>query len=663
MKKSKKVLLTALSLCFVASTATAISATNTVNANDVPLSTRLTTKEYIDANFFIDGTSVRVADATHTPAKRHHMVLSNALYQELSALDNVTVGIALIPEALLTDGSLDIADANASFDGVVYDSATSKDGFGVWKKDASKVEGVVSLTNIPDTDFDVNIVSRGFIKIGNDYYYTSQPTARSMSWVARQEYDNVNTTLLPEQITSLKDTYLDLGYTVSFDGAEGQSVIYGDNISALAPEVTVDEGYVLKGWYNQSKSNKFDMVKGYAVGNTNLYSVQMQDTFVEDFAESYSKSKNFASANRANVNAKATWEENIEGKSGVLATKGETEDNETKIYLSSEYTLADLQEKFNSYDWGGLTINAYIGAQGNYTVNFGLNEEGNALTQTVAGQEWVELNITRNTAKNKGLDNTLAVDGTGADALFAVEDLPEDTLVYIDSISFSEKPTTTPAKGVVQSFDGYSAGVRAKTDTVREDTDTVEYLDEWDGRYGVARDIGADKYANFYLGANITYQDFVDDYGLALDESTNTYDMEYLDYISIWIWIEKLDGQADTVKLVNGKVSWTVTRETWYELKMERENFLLSTESAGTAGKYNCTLQQFVQTLSYDTVSQGTQYLFYSDGLVEGTYPDTSPNTRVYFDEIKFVMHDMSATIQSFDDKDTSLRNTQAVVA
>ncbi len=656
MKKSKKVLLTALSLCFVASTATAITATNTANANDVPLATRLTTKEYIDANFFIDGTSVRVADALHTPAKRHHMILSNSLYEELATLDNVSVGIALIPEALLADGSLDIADENADFTGVIYDSATATDRFGEWKKDESMVEGVVSLTNIPSDAFDVNIVSRGFIKIGNDYYYTSQPTARSMSWVARQEYENVNTTLLPEQITSLRDTYLDLDYKVTFNDGEAQSVIYGDNISALAPDVTVDDGYVLKGWYNHSKSNKFDMINGYAVGNMNLYSVQMQDTFVEDFAESYAKAKNFVSTNKASVNATATWEELVEEKSGVLATKGETVEGETKIYLSSEYTLADLQEKFDSYDWGGLTIVARIGAQGNYTVNFGLNEEGNPLTQTVAGGEWVELTISRNTAKNKGLENTLAVDGTGTDALFAVENLPEDTLVYIDSISFSEKPTTTPAKGVVQSFDGYSAGVRAKTDTVRKDTDTVEYLDEWQGRYGVARDIGADKYANFYMGANITYQDFVDDYGLALDASTNTYDMEYLDYISIWIWIEKLDGQADTVKLVNGKVSWTVTRETWYELKLERENFLLSTETANTTGKYNYTLQQFVQTLAYDTVSQGTQYLFYSDGLVEGTYPDTSANTLVYFDEIKFVMHDMSTTIQSFDDKDTSLR-------
>jgi len=656
MKKSKKVLLSALSLCFVASTATAIMSTAPASANDT-LATRLTTKEYLDENFFIDGTSVRVADATHTPGKRHHVVLSNALYEELCALDNVQVGIALIPEQLLTDGSLDIADAQANFDGVVYDTANAKDCFGEWKKDASKVEGVVSLTNIPDTDFDVNIVSRGFIKIGNDYYYTSQPTARSMSWVARQEFENVNTLLTPDQITSLKDTYLDLDYTVSFNGGATQSVIYGDNLANIAPSVNVDDGYVLKGWYNQSKTYKWDMENGYVVGNTNLYSVQMQDTFVEDFAESYSKSKNFASANRANVNATATWEENVEGKSGVLASKGETEDNETKIYLSSEYTLADLQTKFDSYDWGGLTINAYIGAQGNYTVNFGLNEEGNALTQTVAGQEWVELKITRNTAKNKGLENTLAVDGTGADALFAVEDLPEDTLVYIDSISFSETPTTTPAKGVVQSFDGYSAGIRKISDVKREDTNTVEYLDEWDGRYGVARDIGADKYANFYMGANVSYQDFVDTYGLAYDESTQTYDMKDLKYISVWIWIEKLDGQADTLTLQNGKVTWkNVPRETWYELKFEKEKFLLAGEATNTSGKYGYTLQDFCYTLSYDTVSKGTKYLFFSDGLVEGTYPNTSANTLVYFDEIKFVMYDTSPTIQSFDDKATSLR-------
>jgi len=660
MKRSKKLLLSALSLSFVVTGAMAITQANTAYAQESePLANRLTNAEYLAENFFVDGTSVRVATATHTPAKRHHLIVSDALYEELSQLENVTIGVGFIPEQLLTDGSLDVLDVEtvgANFTGVVYDSATGKDGFNDWKEDNTKKEGLVSLTDIAEKDFAVNIVYRGFIKVGEDYYYTAQPKARSMSWVARQEYENPETLLDATQIESLKTTYLDLGYTVSFDGGEEQSVIYGDNVSALAPEVSVEEGYVLKGWYNQAKTYKWDMENGEVVGNTKLYSVQMQDTFVEDFAQEYSKTANFLSTDKVSVNSTSAWLSEFNDRTGVLSTKGEKSETQTEFYFSSEYSLEALEEKFASYEWGGLTISAYVDVDGSYTVNFGNNEENNPLTQTINGQEWVELKISRNTAKNKGLENVFAENGDGVEALFAIEGLPEDVVVYVDGISFSEKQVVAPENGVVQSFDGYSAGIRKKTDTVREDTATVEYLDTWDGRTGVARDIGADKYANFYVGASVEYQEFVDEYGLALDETTNTYDMQHLDYISIWIWVEKLEGQADTVKLVNGKVSWTVPREEWYELKLERENFLLSTETTGTAGKYNYTLQSFCYTLSYDTVSMGTSYLFYSDGLVEGTYPDTSPNTRVYFDEIKFVMHDTSNVIQSFDDKDTSLR-------
>jgi hypothetical protein len=93
--------------------------------------------------------------------------------------------------------------------------------------------------------------ARGYIQIGDSYFYTEEKEARSISYVAQQTYANPE---VSEEVKALCEKYLPK-VTFALNGATGEveSVVLYDTVSYVLPTVetlgiTAPEGKTLVGY-------------------------------------------------------------------------------------------------------------------------------------------------------------------------------------------------------------------------------------------------------------------------------------------------------------------------------------------------------------------------------------------------------------------------------
>ena len=213
-------------------------------------------EEYRAEHFFVDGYSVRLPSSEtdeHGYGVRFYVRMSKELYEALPA--QVATGTLFLPKSLIgEDNALTIEDSTA------WDCPTTDEWYAVTDNGVAYMESVVYCYDIPKENHGSDIAVVGYVKDGENYYYSATTEARSMSWVAKNEYNNENSKLSATQKAELKAQYLDC--KVTLDGEEYATVAYGEKIPA--PDTVSDSSpyysynTVYTGAYNATGTAKWD---------------------------------------------------------------------------------------------------------------------------------------------------------------------------------------------------------------------------------------------------------------------------------------------------------------------------------------------------------------------------------------------------------------------
>lgn len=260
--------------------------------------------------FRVKGASVRYVDNAYTPAVKFHVLLDKATFDGLS--DSAETGLKLCPTKLLNGESL----ATSTSAQVVTKTAAKTD-WKVSETDAGMMELVVFVYDIPTTDYGTDIKVAGYITDGGKTTYTeAKNDTFSLAYVAKEA-----AALEPDKAAQLEGYYKFDFKAYDLSGkliGNAQTVEYGSALTQPAPS-----SVLTCGWYNKSKTQRWDFSADAVRGNVSLYEVE--HTFNADgvcsFCNKHAKELLIVpeDANALTVNADA-------GK-GTYSLAGKSDDN------------------------------------------------------------------------------------------------------------------------------------------------------------------------------------------------------------------------------------------------------------------------------------------------------------------------------------------------
>ena len=211
--------------------------------------------------FRVKGASVRYVDNAYTPAVKFHVLLDKATFDGLS--DSAETGLKLCPTKLLNGESLATSESAQ-----VVTKTAAKTDWKVSETDAGMMELVVFVYDIPDTDYGTDIKVAGYITDGGKTTYTeAKNDTFSLAYVAKEA-----ATLEPNKAAQLAGYYkFDFK---AYDLSEkligsAQTVEYGSALTQPAPS-----SVLTCGWYNKSKTQRWDFSTDAVRGNVSLYEVE-----------------------------------------------------------------------------------------------------------------------------------------------------------------------------------------------------------------------------------------------------------------------------------------------------------------------------------------------------------------------------------------------------
>ena len=255
MKKSKIIVLSAI-CCGVSLIAGIATQRNVVDAESA--------ENKAIENYFVAGGSVRVVDDEHGTGIRFHVMMSENDYAE-NVKGGVITGTLILPKSLLANGELTLNNANA----------LNIETTNVWEKttynDTAYMQSIAYVYNIPAENYGSDLYARGYVKSGNKITYTELSAPMSMSWVAKDEYNDTNSLLTAEQKKTLKETYIDFSVSYYVDGEEPVKDVISYDEKLTKPQDPVKDGYRFKGWFDKSGNNEWDFNNNSVSGITNLY--------------------------------------------------------------------------------------------------------------------------------------------------------------------------------------------------------------------------------------------------------------------------------------------------------------------------------------------------------------------------------------------------------
>ena len=411
----------------------------------------ITNDDYRAANFFVDGYSVRIPNGTddeHGYGVRFYVRMTQELYAALPA--DATTGTLFLPESLLgDDNALTVEDTTA------WNCPTTDKWYEVTENDVSYMESVVYCYNIPAENYGSDIAVVGYVQVDGAYYYSAGSEARSMSWVAKAEYNNENSKLDATQKAELKAEYLDC--TVTLDGEEYATVMYGEKITEPKVENwSAEKSYyyanvTYSGCYNMANNAKWDFENDVVVGDVNLqtFSKDVTDLGVlEDFSAFDSYTNVRTTSNK--VGKERGWEPSKTDSNGVtkygVAYTTNIADATTTTYYNYFATVSATKETLkyhlgdNAENWYYESAMIMIEGTGTITAYF----YGN-VSQVIQRGVWTEINLYKSQieAKTAGYatrwGEALTENTNQGQYLFHLGNgYSEDIRVYFDEIKINK---------------------------------------------------------------------------------------------------------------------------------------------------------------------------------------------------------------------------------
>jgi len=195
--------------------------------------------------FYYEGASIRLSSDGKGDGIRFGMLMTKALYDQLTANGNAPVfGTLIIPEDMRGEAlTKDTPYVNNTTANNILTEVTKEDG--------EYVRWIVYLYGIPEASRSRGFCARGYIQIGETYFYTEEKEARSISWVAQQAYAAEETSA---EMKALCAKYLP-SVTFDLNGAEGavESVTLYDAVTYALPTlealgITAPEGKTFAGY-------------------------------------------------------------------------------------------------------------------------------------------------------------------------------------------------------------------------------------------------------------------------------------------------------------------------------------------------------------------------------------------------------------------------------
>lgn len=224
-----------------------------------------------DTNFFYQGASIRLKKANDATGDgiRFHMLLNKEVYTRLTANGNAPIFGTLVIPADMKNGELTKDTAHVS------NTETNDVLMEVNVDGVDYISWVVYVWDIPEESYSRGFCARGYINVDGNYIYTVEKAARSISWVAQEEYADEE---VSSSVKDLCEKYLPK-VTFALNGAEGtvDSVTLYDTVTYALPTletlgITAPEGKTLVGYSVYGNT--------YNVGDTLIISGNVTVTLV-----------------------------------------------------------------------------------------------------------------------------------------------------------------------------------------------------------------------------------------------------------------------------------------------------------------------------------------------------------------------------------------------
>ena len=198
------------------------------------------------------GASIRYISADEDPntgSIRYGMSVSAEDYQNFTA--DLNVGMLIIPQSRL-EGELTFDTAEVGV-ATVY-GGTDKKVNAFKEQEDGTYEAYVYVWDIGSTDWDTDIVIRGYVENGEERSYSSETVVRTVRQVASLAYNDPETSV---ENQGKLETYLNgTEYTISFDG-NTTSCEFGTEFT-LPTEEPTKEHYNFVGWCLAGNEEVYD---------------------------------------------------------------------------------------------------------------------------------------------------------------------------------------------------------------------------------------------------------------------------------------------------------------------------------------------------------------------------------------------------------------------
>ena len=179
--------------------------------------------------FFVYGASVRAPEGEIDAAVKFHILAEENFYNENIVGNDVNVKVIVARNLAENETVLTTQNTGKVLSFPITSAWTEselKEGY---------VEAVAYFYGIPNNCYDVDLaVAAEVVEGGEVAYYTNQRTA-SLAWVAWKSGSDAFNAYRPN-------------YTVSFDGGETVTAMYGTSFDELNVADGVKEGYTFEGW-------------------------------------------------------------------------------------------------------------------------------------------------------------------------------------------------------------------------------------------------------------------------------------------------------------------------------------------------------------------------------------------------------------------------------
>lgn len=478
----------------------------------------------------------------------------------------------------------------------------------------------------------------------------------------------VYTTVAEQGVYGKTTSYIDVtgDYELRLDNEETAqtSVLRGESITTPSVSLYTSAGQLVTGgtvtkkvFFNGTELNAsentftatltgaYDVLYiceygGIKITKTHTVTAESQySNYIEAFTTQESVNRMGIIADKRETNDTATWQDEFQGKYGVVSVIGEevsvpdSTDKKTEFRFISTWLKNDFTTYSENNEWNTFTIWLYIDVEGSFTVDFARDAKDSHLATVVTGKAWTAVSVSRAHFESRDLGRRFASNmdqlpewngehnphWIDYGSLLRIKNLTPNTRVYFDSMLFENVEGVDPNSLI----ETYETSESVATNFVQGNKSgqnaTATWLDIFEGKSGVLKTQGeylAPSYStktSLYLKSSLQSS--------ALQERMES--GEY-DYISVWIYIAKegqytvdfgtYSGDNTEAKIVNGNA--------WVEIKFS------------ITGALNRSLYNHICSNNPNS----NKAFFHIDKLSADTAEDlpASPDVWVYIDQITF---------------------------